>query len=316
MSTMSFAPQAGHFEGSQPAATPHFTKPTFLMCPPTFYDVNYVINPWMAGNLHRPSHELAISQWKGLHSAVSKVADVELIEPQPGAPDMVFVSNACLVLHGVAVLSSFFNKERRDEEQYFRRWLLQQGFLVLDTRRETPFEGEGDAMFEADGSRLWAAHGRRSCDCSHKAFEENWGKPVVALKLIDPRFYSLHTCFCPLTGGHVLYYPGAFDEESLKRIEAHYPAKKRIEVSEDDAAHFACDALNIGRTVIMHNASPQVAADLRHRGFDVVEIPLSEFVMGGGAAKGLTLRLSDMDVTHAPPAATQYAARSGNRLGL
>jgi N-dimethylarginine dimethylaminohydrolase len=314
MSTMSFAPQAGHFEGSQPAATPHFTKPTFLMCPPTFYDVNYVINPWMAGNLHRPNHELALSQWKALHSAITQVADVELIEPQPGTPDMVFVSGAGVVLHGVAILSSFFHKERRGEEQYFRQWLLQQGFLVLDTRRETPFEGEADAMFEADGSRLWAGHGRRSCDCNHRAFEESWGKPVIALKLIDPRFYTLHTCFAALTGGYVMYYPGAFDEESLKKIEAHYSPQKRIEVSEEDAAHFACDALNVGRTVIMHNASPKVASELRQRGFEVVELNLSEFVMGGGAARSLTLRLSDLDVTHAAPAATQFAARSGSRI--
>jgi ornithine--oxo-acid transaminase len=284
------------------------------MCPPTFYDVNYVINPWMAGNLHRPSRELALAQWKGLHSAVTQLADVELIEPQQGAPDMVFVASAGLVLHGVAVLSSFFHKERRGEEQHYRSWLLQHGFMVLDTRRETPFEGEGDAMFEADGSRLWAGHGRRSCDCSHKAFEANWGKPVVALKLIDPRFYSLRTCFCPLTGGYVLYYPGAFDVDSIKKIEAHYSAKKRIEITEEDAAHFACDALNVGRTIIMNNASPLVAIDLRQRGFEVVELPLSEFVISGGAAKAMTLRLSDLEVTHAPPAATQYAARSGSKL--
>ena len=311
MSTMSFAPQAGHFESSQPAATPHFTKPTFLMCPPTYYDVNYVINPWMAGNLHRSSQANAASQWKGLHDAICQVADVELVEPQPGVPDMVFTAGAALVLHGVAVLSSFFHRERRNEERYFREWLLQHGFLVMDTRRETPFEGEGDALFEAEGSRLWAGHGQRSCDCSHRALEENWGKPVVALRMVDPRFYSLHTCFCPLTGGYVMYYPEAFDRESIKKIEAHYPARKRIVVSEEDAVHFACGALNIGRRVIMHDATPRIAAELRHRGFEVVELPLSEFVLGGGTARAMTLRLSDLDVTHAPIATTRYAVRSG-----
>ena len=30
------------------------TRPTYLMCPPKLYDVNYVINPWMAGNITPP----------------------------------------------------------------------------------------------------------------------------------------------------------------------------------------------------------------------------------------------------------------------
>ena len=32
------------------------------------------------------------------------------------------------------------------------------------------------------------------------------------------RFYHLDTCMAPLALGHILYYPGAFDEASLKTI--------------------------------------------------------------------------------------------------
>src|SRR6516225_6849242 len=75
-------------------AKPTFAKPTFLMCSPKLYEVNYVINPWMEGNVHRASRERATSQWERLYDALTELACVELVEPQAGSPDMVFTANA------------------------------------------------------------------------------------------------------------------------------------------------------------------------------------------------------------------------------
>ena len=44
---------------------------TFLMCPPKLYDVNYVINPWMEGNIHQSSREQAASQWEQLRRSLT-----------------------------------------------------------------------------------------------------------------------------------------------------------------------------------------------------------------------------------------------------
>ena len=68
------------------------------MCPPDFYDVEYVINPWMEGNIHRASHERAMDQWRGLVAALEQHAAVELAHPHSGLPDMVFTANAGLVV--------------------------------------------------------------------------------------------------------------------------------------------------------------------------------------------------------------------------
>src|SRR5437867_2437141 len=71
-------------------------RPTFLMCAPTLYDVDYVINPWMAGNVHAASRERANVQWEQLHHALGQIAEVLFVEPQLGSPDMVFTANAGL----------------------------------------------------------------------------------------------------------------------------------------------------------------------------------------------------------------------------
>jgi N-dimethylarginine dimethylaminohydrolase len=268
------------------------TRATVLMCPPNLYDVDYVINPWMAGNVHTSSQPRAAAQWRNLYEAVSKVANVELIEPEPGSPDMVFTANAGLERDGIVAISSFRHPERQDEESHFRRWFLQAGYTLVDIPRTTPFEGEGDALFSTDGRCLWAGYGLRTTLSSHRALREAWGIPVVPLHLISPRFYHLDTCFAPLEGGYVMYFPDAFDHVSLHRIEAFYPPEKRIVISEADAVCFACNAINVSRTIILNKISSKLSGELERLGFKVIQVELTEFLKAGGAAKCLVMKLS------------------------
>ena len=113
------------------------------------------------------------------------------------------------------------------------------------------------------------------------------------LKLTDERFYHLDTCFCPLEGGSLLYFPGAFDEPSRSLIERRVPAQRRIAIGEEDALAFACNAVNIDSTIVVNRATPALVKALAQRGFEVVQTPLSEFMKAGGSAKCLTLRLDE-----------------------
>jgi N-dimethylarginine dimethylaminohydrolase len=289
---------AASFSASNLASLPHFSRPTYLMCPPEWYDVDYVINPWMAGNLHQPSRDTAFMQWKNLYQELQRIADVRLLHAREGSPDMVFVAHAALVQHGVAAVSSFTHPQRQTEEQHVRRWLQDAGFLLWATPRETSFEGEGDALFDAYGGHLWAAHGVRTCKISHRHVADAWHTRVTSLHLVDPRFYHLDLCFAPLSGGYLLYFPEAFDALSRGKIEALYGADKRIAVNELEATQFGCNVINIGRDILMGGVESNLAERLTEKGFDVTELQLSEFQRGGGSAKALALRLSDMDVTH------------------
>jgi ornithine--oxo-acid transaminase len=169
---------------------------------------------------------------------------------------------------------------------------------VREVPQSVPFEGEGDALFEADNSRLWAGYGMRSQETSHPYLRETWGVEVISLRLVDPRFYHLDTCFCPLFRGYVLYYPEAFDGVSQARIAARYPEEKRIAVSQQDALRFACNAINVGNTIVLNEVSPQLASQLESHDFRVIQVRLNEFLKAGGAAKCLVLRLSEMEATH------------------
>jgi N-dimethylarginine dimethylaminohydrolase len=281
---------------SQVGSSPQFDRPTYLMCTPQWYDIDYVINPWMAGNLHRPTRDKAFAQWRDLHQKLLRIADVRLLHARPGSPDMVFVAHTALVHHGIAALSSFAHPQRQSEEAHLRRWFQDAGFLLWETPRETAFEGEGDALFDVEGRTLWAGHGVRTCRQSHRHIADAWQTDVTSLHLVDPRFFHLDICFAPLSGGYLLYFPGAFDAASLAKIEAAYSAEQRIPVTEAEATQFACCIINVGENIIMNNVSGDLAARLTDYRFDVTQLDLSEFLRSGGSAKSMALRLSDVTV--------------------
>lgn len=267
-------------------------RPTLLMCTPSLYQVDYVINPWMSGNVGESSQVRAMEQWQQLHTALTLVAQVQLIEPVAGSPDMVFTANAGLASQGVVAISSFLHPERQGEEPHFREWFKRAGYRVVNLPREVSFEGEGDALFSVDGSHLWVGHGTRTAQDSHALLSALWSAKVMSLRLVDPRFYHLDTCFAPLSDGSILYYPAAFDALSLALIEAYYSPGQRIAVSEEDALRFACNAVNIRETIVMNQISEGLQRRLQVRGFEVVQVQLDEFLKAGGAAKCLVMKLT------------------------
>ena len=265
----------------------------FLMCPPDHFEVSYVINPWMEHHVATTSARIAERQWQALASLLGEVAQIESIQPIAGVPDMVFTANAGLVLENRFVASRFRHPQRQAEEPHFAAWAAEQGFEVLTLPMDLYFEGAGDALFDRAQALLWMGHGHRSDLRCADHLSALLDIDVAPLKLIDPRFYHLDTCFCPLEAGYLMYYPGAFDAASQAVIAKRVPAPYRIPVSETDAFHFACNAVNCGRHVFLNRASPALMTSLSKSGFTVTQTLLTEFMKAGGSAKCLTLKLDE-----------------------
>ena len=268
----------------------------FLMCAPNYFGVEYVINPWMEGKLGGVVMQTAHEQWQTLYNILTQTLAVEtvLVPPQPGLPDIVFTANAASVRNGVAVPARFRYPERQGEEPFYRKSLLSAGYTIRDLPSGIAFEGAGDALFydsETEISRLFAAHGFRTDRESHEFLAQTFGVEVVSLQLVNPCFYHLDTCFCPLPGGFVLWHPAAFDSESQEKVRSVIPADKLYAVSGADATAFACNAVGIGNHVVMNAATESLKSQLLTWGLTLHTAGLSEFMKAGGSAKCLTLRL-------------------------
>jgi N-dimethylarginine dimethylaminohydrolase len=261
--------------------------PQILMCPPDFYGIEYEINPWMSRD-KQADHGLAKQQWGDLRKLLHEAGAVTLLlEPVAGLPDLVFTANAAMIFKDQAVLAKFRHPQRRGEESLDEAWLVAAGFTVHHLPQGVFFEGAGDALF--CGDTLFAGYRIRSDIRGHQQIGATFGCRVIPLELVDPYYYHLDTCFCPLAPGQAIYYPGAFDDYARRALVES--VDELIAVSDEEARRFACNAVVVGRRVITNTLCPELHKSLQARGFETRETPLDEFVKAGGSAKCLTLRL-------------------------
>jgi N-dimethylarginine dimethylaminohydrolase len=257
------------------------------MCPPDYFGIEYEINPWMNVRIGSDA-ALAHRQWTALLETLRELGGaVDLIEPVRGLPDLVFTANAGMIYHDLFVSSRFRYGVRQGEAPYFEQWAQDRGFAVVRLPAGHNFEGAGDALF--CGETLFAGYRFRSDVKSHQWIGERLGIEVLPMELVDPRFYHLDTCFCPLLPDLAMYYPGAFDDYGRSVIRARIP--RLIEVAAEEAMSFSCNAVVIGNTVILNEGAPKLAAALEEHGFSVRLLGFGEFIKSGGSAKCLTLRV-------------------------
>jgi N-dimethylarginine dimethylaminohydrolase len=262
-------------------------SPRILMCSPDYYGIEYEINPWMSKQ-RGSSPERASSQWRKLYETLLGLGvQVELMTPQPGLPDLVFTANAGLVFHERFFSSRFRHEVRARETPHFDAWFAAHGFTVETLPEGMYFEGAGDALF--CGKSLFAGYRIRSDVQGHQYIAGILHRQVLPLELVNPYFYHLDTCFCPLAPGEAIYYPEAFDTYGRRVIEAHIP--KLLAAGDADAHRFGCNAVVVGKTVVVNAGCEQLAADLQRMGYSPVMVTLDEFIKSGGSAKCLTLRL-------------------------
>jgi N-dimethylarginine dimethylaminohydrolase len=268
----------------------------YLMCRPEHFTVSYTINPWMQPALPTDT-ATALRQWQTLYDTyVSLGHEVELIDPVPGLPDMVYTANGGFVIDGVAYGAKFRFAERAPEAPHFNTWFAENGFDLAEAREVN--EGEGDFLLVGD--TILAGTGFRSTGDSHREVGEVFGRDVVSLTLIDPRFYHLDTAIAVLDpvegaarGGvehaNIAYLPHAFDAPSRAVLAERYP--DAIQVAEADGDVFGLNSASDGRHVLISPRATGFEAQLRERGYTPVPIDLSELLLGGGGIKCCTLEL-------------------------
>jgi N-dimethylarginine dimethylaminohydrolase len=152
-------------------------------------------------------------------------------------------------------------------------------------------EAEGD--YAVLGDVVLAGYGFRTDVRAHGELAAAVGRPVVSLRLVDPRFYHLDTALAVLDdtpgAGQVAWYPPAFDEASRAAVRRLFP--EAIEADETDAEVLGLNAVSDGRRVVLPAPAEKLAAQLAERGFEPVPVDLSELLKGGGSVKCCTQEL-------------------------
>jgi N-dimethylarginine dimethylaminohydrolase len=272
-----------------------------LMCAPNHFAVTYTINPWMdpaqwAAQADTLAAE-ARREWRGLHRRIKKLgAQIELLPPAPELPDLVFTANAAVVMDGVALLAHFRHPERQHEEAHFERcfralWARGTIAAVRPMPDGLFLEGAGDCVWDAARKIFWMGYGPRSERDAARVVHETFGLETVPLELINPRFYHMDTALSALPHGEIMYVPTAFTPDGLRQIRDRVAPEQRIELSPEDSAVFAANAVHIGDDIVMSSCSLALRQRLAEAGYRTHPTPLGAFHRSGGSSFCLTLRL-------------------------
>jgi len=262
------------------------TRRHYLMCRPEYFAVTYAINPWM-----RPEtpvdRDRALRQWDVLRRTHLELGHrVDLLEPVPGLPDMVYTANGATVVDGVVLGARFRHPERAAEAAVHRAWFRSAGFACV-VEPEFVNEGEGDLL--AVGEVVLAGTGFRTDPRAHAEAARVLGRPMITLELVDPRYYHLDTALTILDDDTIAWLPEAFALASQAVLRERFP--DAVLVDPADAAVFGLNAVSDGRHVVLPAQATRLAGALAERGFTPVPVDLSELLKGGGGPKCCTLEV-------------------------
>lgn len=274
------------------------TDPTrVLMCSPDYFDIVDVKNVHMQGHIGNTDKAQVDAQWQSLKDAYdvllnNKVLDeVSVIPGAPGCEDMVFCANQTLPWKmedgsEVVVMSRMRHESRQREVPYFEEFFKNKGFKPLHFNNVKMFEGMGDVIPHPGKRLLYGGYGHRTTAEAYDELATMLQTPVVALELINPKFYHLDTCFVPLSKDSVMLCREAFTEDGLAMIRQlftkvyyipEYEAEKYFSLN----AH-AFDA-HCTKTAILQKGSAITVDVLKQEGYNVVEIETGEFMKSGGS---------------------------------
>ncbi|MFI6865248.1 dimethylargininase [Streptomyces sp. NPDC050421] len=272
----------------EPSLPREATPRRYLMCAPAHFKVTYSINPWMDPT--KPVDlPLAQTQWEDLLGRYRALGHtVELLAPHPDLPDMVFAANGATVIDGRVLGARFAYQERFPEAAAHRDWFRDHGFTEI---HEPVHVNEGEGDFAVTSSYVLAGRGFRSSPLSHDEAQEFFGRPVIGLDLVDPRYYHLDTALSVLddAADEIMYYPGAFSPGSRAVLARLFP--HALIADEADAAALGLNAVSDGLHVVLPQAATGLFDPLRARGFEPVPMDLGELLKGGGSVKCCTQEL-------------------------
>ncbi|MFD8499258.1 dimethylarginine dimethylaminohydrolase family protein [Amycolatopsis sp. NPDC059657] len=268
---------------------PQAAQRPFLLRDPEHFKVAFEINPWMSTK-DQPDPDKTRQEWSDLALNLMKAGGTVHSAPSdPDWPDMVFPTDTAIVSGGRFLTSRFSTQDRHGEARLGADWLSRNGWTEIpstDWPEGAYLEG-GDVL--AFGDKLLGGYGVRTTQAAHAGLAKAFGREVVPVKLVDPRFYHLDMSVCPLDDRRAIVSPDAWDEASRKRL--HDLIEEPLVVSVEEAMTFCVNSVVIGKTIVMSDCPARVGRQLEAWGFELLISPVGEFIKAGGGIRCMTLDL-------------------------
>jgi N-dimethylarginine dimethylaminohydrolase len=255
----------------------------------------------------------AFNEWLGLCDAITRAGGRILVMPPPSGTTMtglIYTANSGMLFKTgddwTFMLSKMSVPHRQAEREHIRAFLREAGLPVIDAQHA--WEGQADVT-TLKGNRFILTWGVRSVRESLAEVRAHlpMGARVLEAEIREPFFHG-DTCLDPVTtrsGDMVLLaHGGALAGAGLPEMRTFLGTYGEVlAVDEDDALHYACNALCVNGTLLAPGGlSASLRGTLVRRGIPVEEVQLPElFGKGGGGPRCLVNELRGFVLTDDAP---------------
>ncbi len=265
----------------------YITMKKLLLCPPTFYDIRYEINPWMDIN-NKIDRQKAQEEYNTLTYALSQLGiEYDELGCNEELPDQVFTTDLGHAENGVFIKANFRYPQRQKEVDIAVDYFRMQGYEIKELPEQIYFEG-GDFLKLNDVYVF--GYGKRSSKEAAPILEDILNKKIVTVELPDEYYYHLDTCMAPISHETALINTSALHEQDIHKIRSEF--RTIIATTEEDNKRLACNLVVFEKDLIMtQGISNELKDTLTHLGFRIITVPMGEYLKGGGSVHCVSMEI-------------------------
>ncbi|MGE7183376.1 dimethylarginine dimethylaminohydrolase family protein [Peribacillus sp. NPDC006672] len=258
-----------------------------IVCEPRYMEIREIINETQKEFIEKNiDKELARKQ----HAQFIKALEHEGIEviklpPKSTYPEQVFTRDIGFTLGNKVYVAEMATGIRQGEELILKSWLETNGIPFFNIRKNH-IEG-GDVII--DGNTIYIGISERTNESSVKHLQTLLPEyEIIAVPFIE-KFLHLDCVFNIISPTEALIFPESFTKKELDLLASRYDI---IEVTIKEQFTLGTNVLSIGNKKLFSlPCNKKVNSHLRERGYEVIEVDISEIIKSGGSFRCCTMPL-------------------------
>jgi N-dimethylarginine dimethylaminohydrolase len=256
-----------------------------LVCQPDFMRISEVINEtqrhFAAENI---DVDLAVVQHQNfVRTMQENGAEVMMLQPLEKYPEQVFTRDIGFTLGQTVFVSEMGQDIRQGEEGVLKQWLEVQGYPMHSLKGHR-IEG-GDVII--DRNTIFVGVSDRTCKLAIEQLQKLLPAFQVIPLPINEKYLHLDCVFNILSETEALIFSDAFGDQELRILRKRYDL---IEVTEKEQFTMGTNVLSIGnKKIISLPVNQDVNSQMRNRGYEVLEVDITEIIKSGGSFRCCTM---------------------------
>ncbi|MCM3713914.1 dimethylarginine dimethylaminohydrolase family protein [Halalkalibacter oceani] len=256
-----------------------------IMCQPQYMTIRDIINETQKKFKNEGIHILkAMEQHEQFVNTLrAHHIDVVLLPANEQFPEQVFTRDIGFTLGQTIFVAEMAHDIRQGEENYLKEWLKQEKISYYNLIGDK-IEG-GDIIIDRDTIYIGLSNRTNQKAIDH--LQQLLSQFEVITVPFHEKFLHLDCVFNVLSPKEALFYPDAFNKKERDYLETRY---ELIEVTKDEQFTLGTNVLSIGdKKVLSLPVNQQVNKQLQQRGYEVIEVDITEIIKSGGSFRCCTL---------------------------